>query len=61
MTHLTKMLMSYALGRRVEHYDMPTVRRIVRNAAADDSRMSALILGVVRSPAFRTAVAEGSQ
>jgi hypothetical protein len=61
VTHLTKMLMSYALGRRVEHYDMPTVRRIVRDAKADEYRMSALVLGVVRSPAFRTAVAEGSQ
>jgi hypothetical protein len=60
MTHLTKMLMSYALGRRVEHYDMPVVRQIVRTAKADDYRLSALILGVVRSPAFRTAVAEGS-
>lgn len=61
VTHLTKMLMSYALGRRVEPYDMPTVRRIVREAKADDHRLSGVILGVVRSPAFRTAVAEGSQ
>ncbi|HUF23565.1 MAG TPA: DUF1592 domain-containing protein [Vicinamibacterales bacterium] len=60
MTHLTKMLMSYALGRRVEYYDMPVIRQIVRTAKAEDYRLSALILGVVRSPAFRTAVAEGS-
>jgi hypothetical protein len=60
VTHLTKMLMSYALGRRVEHYDMPTIRRIVRGAKADNYRLSALILGVVRSPAFRTAIPEGS-
>ena len=60
MTHFTKMLMSYALGRRVEHYDMPTIRRIVRDAKADNYRMSSLILGVVRSPAFQTALAEGS-
>jgi len=61
MTHFTKMLMSYALGRRVEHYDMPTIRTIVRDAKAGNYRMSALILGVVRSPAFRTAIAEGTQ
>ena len=60
ITHFTQMLMSYALGRRVEHYDMPTIRRIVRDAKANDYRLSALILGVVRSPAFRTAIAEGS-
>ena len=60
LTHLTKMLMSYALGRRVEHYDMPVIRKIVRDAKADDYRLSSLILGVVRSPAFRTALAEGT-
>jgi hypothetical protein len=59
VTHFTEMLMSYALGRRVEHYDMPTVRRIVREAGKSNYRMSALILGVTRSAAFRTARAEG--
>ena len=56
--HLTEMLMSYALGRRVEYYDMPAIRRIVRDAKGDNYRMSALILGVARSAAFRTAVVE---
>ena len=46
-------LMAYALGRRVEHYDMPAVREIARTAAAADNRLSAFILGVVRTPAFR--------
>jgi uncharacterized protein DUF1585 len=58
MTHLTERLLSYALGRRVEHYDMPAVRNILREAKAKDYRMSALILGVVKSAAFRTALAE---
>jgi hypothetical protein len=57
MTHVTEQLMSYALGRRIEYYDMPTIRKIVREAKARDYRMSSLILGVVQSPAFRTAVA----
>lgn len=57
-THFTEMLMAYALGRRVEPADMPVVRRIVRDAAAQNYKMSALILGVVRSNAFATA--EGS-
>jgi hypothetical protein len=58
VTQLTERLLSYALGRRVEHYDMPTVRKIVREAKASDYRMSSLILGVVKSAAFRTALAE---
>ena len=58
VTHLTEMLMSYALGRRVEYYDMPTVRKIVRDAQAQNYRLPALILGVAKSPAFRSALAE---
>ena len=50
---LAKNLMAYALGRRVEYYDMPTIRDMERNAADDGDRMSAYILGVVMSPAFR--------
>ena len=46
-------LMAYALGRRLEHYDMPAVRDVARAAAAADNRLSAFILGVVRTPAFR--------
>jgi cytochrome c553 len=60
MTHLTERLLSYALGRRVEHYDMPAVRKIVRDARASNYRLSSLILGVVKSAAFRTALAEGT-
>ena len=55
----TANLMAYGLGRRVEAYDMPTVRAIVRQAAANDHRMSSYVLGVVLSPAFRTQRAEG--
>jgi hypothetical protein len=49
---VTEKLLAYALGRRLEYYDRPTVRKIVRDAAAHDYRWSALILGVVESPAF---------
>ena len=49
----TQSLMTYALGRRVEPADMPTVRRIIREAGAEDYRMSAFIRGVVDSPAFQ--------
>jgi len=60
ITHLAEMLMSYALGRRVEYYDMPAIRKIVRDAKASEYRLSSLILGVARSAAFQTARAEDS-
>ncbi len=46
-------LMAYALGRRVEYYDMPSVRKIVKEAEANDYRVSSFIKGVVNSEAFR--------
>lgn len=49
----TESLMTYALGRQLTPADMPRVRAIVREAAADNYRASTFILGVVRSPAFR--------
>jgi hypothetical protein len=49
---LTENLLTYALGRPVQYYDMPLVRRLVRDAAAQDYRFSSLILGIVNSPAF---------
>jgi hypothetical protein len=49
---LTEKLMAYALGRRLEYYDEPAVRKIVRDAAAQNYRWSALIAGIVKSPTF---------
>ncbi len=56
----TRNLMAYAIGRRLEAYDMPSVRAIVHDASTKDHRMSAYILGVVRSPAFRMQRAENA-
>jgi hypothetical protein len=50
---LTEKLLTFALGRGVETYDAPAVRQIVRRAAADQYRFSALILGLVNSPPFQ--------
>ncbi len=50
----TTNLMAYGLGRRVEYYDMPTVRAITRDAAENEYRFSSFVLGVVNSPAFQT-------
>ena len=49
----TEGLLTYATGRKLEHYDMPTVRKIVRGAAASDYRFSAIVQAVVRSDQFR--------
>jgi hypothetical protein len=49
----TENLMAYSLGRRLEYFDMPLVRRIVRDAARDRNRFSSFVTGIVKSPAFR--------
>jgi cytochrome c551/c552 len=56
--NFTENLMSYALGRRVEYYDEPTVRAIVRKAAQHDNHFSEFVFGIVNSPAFQMAKAE---
>jgi hypothetical protein len=56
VTTTTEKLMTYALGRRLEHYDMPAIRAIVREAAGDDYRFSSLVQGIVASDAFRMRV-----
>ena len=50
---LTEKLLTYALGRGLEPYDMPAVRRIVRAAADEEYRLSAVVLGIVESLPFR--------
>jgi hypothetical protein len=52
MTIATEKLYTYALGRPVHFYDMPTVRGIVRRAAANDNRFSSLVTGIIESDAF---------
>jgi len=49
----TENLMTFALGRPVQYFDMPTVRAIVRDAGKQDYRLSAIVLGIVNSPAFQ--------
>jgi mono/diheme cytochrome c family protein len=58
---MTEKLLTYALGRGLQYYDMPTVRKIVHDASANDLRLSSLVLGVVESVPFemkiKTAIA----
>lgn len=51
--NFTENLMAFALGRRVEYRDQPTIRAIAREAGQNGYRMSSFILGVVRSDAFQ--------
>ncbi len=53
VTSATRKLMTYALGRAVDHHDMPAVRSVVRAAADDNYRLSSLISGIVESMPFR--------
>jgi hypothetical protein len=55
----TENLMTYALGRSLDHRDMPTVRRIVRQSAADQYRFKSIVLGIVSSDAFRRREGDG--
>jgi hypothetical protein len=50
---VAERLLTYALGRGVEYYDAPAIRKIVRESAADGHRWSSLFLGVVKSTPFQ--------
>ena len=61
--NFTEKLMTYALGRKVEFYDKPAVREVVRSAADEDFRFSALVREIALSDAFtrRTKGAENRE
>jgi hypothetical protein len=46
--------MTYGLGRSVEYFDMPSIRKIVRDSAKDNYRFSSLVLGIVKSIPFQS-------
>jgi hypothetical protein len=51
--NMTQKLMTYSLGRSVEYFDMPTVRKIVRDSAKDNYKFSSIVLGIVKSIPFQ--------
>ena len=53
VTTLSEKLLTFATGRGVDYYDAPAIRKIVREAAADDYRFSSIIMGIVNSTPFR--------
>ena len=56
--NFTENLLAYAIGRRVEYYDQPGIRAIVRKASQNGNRFSSFVLGIVNSAAFQMARAE---
>jgi hypothetical protein len=55
---LTEKLATYALGRSIEYFDMPSIREIVRDSKATDYRFSSIVMGIVNAPAFRSSMVE---
>ena len=55
---MTEKLMTYALGRGIEYFDMPTVRKIVRDSKSDNYKFSSIVLGIVKAPAFQSSEVE---
>jgi Protein of unknown function (DUF1592)/Protein of unknown function (DUF1588)/Protein of unknown function (DUF1585)/Protein of unknown function (DUF1595) len=53
VTAFTEKLLTYAVGRGVEYYDRPAIRKIVREAAPGDYRWSAIVLGIAKSVPFQ--------
>lgn len=58
---VTQKLLMYALGRNVQYFDQPAVRKIVRDAAGSDYQFAALVLGVARSDPFQQRSAKGGK
>ena len=56
---MTEKMLTYALGRGIEYYDMPVVREIVREMSANDYRFSSLVLGIVKSAPFQMRLKKG--
>ena len=57
---LTEKLLGYAVGRGVEYYDLPAVRKIAREAAGGNYRWSAIIAGIVRSAPFTMGIVQST-
>jgi hypothetical protein len=56
----TEKMMTYALGRGIEYFDMPSIRKIVKDAKRDNYKFSSIVMGIVTAPAFQTSTVEGA-
>jgi hypothetical protein len=53
VTTFTEKLLTYALGRGVEYYDAPAIRKVTQGSAAQNYRFSSIVLGIVNSTPFQ--------
>jgi Protein of unknown function (DUF1588)/Protein of unknown function (DUF1585) len=58
---LTEKLTMYALGRAIEYYDMPEIRKIVKDAKRDNYKFSSIVMGIVNSPEFQSSAVESNR
>jgi len=58
---MTEKMLTYALGRGLEYYDMPAVRQILRGSAPGNFKFSSLVLGIVKSTPFEMKLSGASQ
>jgi hypothetical protein len=58
---MTEKMLTYALGRGLEYYDMPVVRAIARDSAAQNYRFSSVVMGIVKSAPFQMKRAQESE
>jgi hypothetical protein len=58
---MTEKLLTFALGRGLEYYDIPTVREVTREAGRNQYRFSALILAIVNSTPFQMKMPDGAR
>jgi hypothetical protein len=54
----TEKMMTYALGRGVQYFDMPGIRKIVKDAGRDNYKFSSIVMGIVAAPAFQSSKIE---
>jgi cytochrome c5 len=54
----TEKMMTYALGRGIEYFDMPSIRKIVKDAKRDNFKFSSIVTGIVNAPAFQSSMVE---
>ena len=57
----TEKLMMYALGRGIEYFDMPSIRKIVKDVRRDNYKFSSIVMGIVTAPAFQSSMVESNK
>jgi hypothetical protein len=61
VTTLTQKLLTYSLGRGIEYYDAPAIRKIIQDASGNGYRWSSIVSGIVQSVPFQMRRSQPSQ